>query len=93
MNAGNPGNILHDGSEYNYTSYTQTGKTSAIRRAAVREAGVSRHHGGTIEGLPQNPHTITLLSYRGYCLETPVSQKAIRPIAVVFPVFKLNNYL
>ena len=26
--------------------YAQTGKTTAIRRAAVREAGVSRHHVG-----------------------------------------------
>ena len=32
----------------------QTGKTAAIRRRAVRENGVSRHHGmSKIEGPPQ----------------------------------------
>ena len=28
----------------------RTAKTTAITRAAVRETGVSRHHGGPIEG-------------------------------------------
>ena len=31
--------------------FHQTGKTTTIRRTAVREAGVSRGHGGSIEGL------------------------------------------
>ena len=29
---------------------------------AVRETSVSRHHGGTIEGLPKTPQTIVALS-------------------------------
>ena len=32
----------------------QTGKTTAIRRIAVRETSVSRHNGGPINGLSQN---------------------------------------
>ena len=32
-------------------------KTTAIRRAAVRETSVSRHHGGPIEGPPETPRT------------------------------------
>ena len=31
------------------------GKTTAIRRVAVRETGVSRQHGGPIEGAPATP--------------------------------------
>ena len=30
----------------------RTGKTTAIRRTAVREAGVSQHYGGTNEDIP-----------------------------------------
>ena len=36
----------------------QNGKTTTIRRSAVREAGVSRHHGGPIEG-PTETHQIS----------------------------------
>ena len=35
---------------------TRKAKT-AIRRTAVRETGVSRHHGGPIEGPPETPRT------------------------------------
>jgi len=35
----------------------QAGKTAAIRRTAVREAGVSRHHRATIECPPETPPT------------------------------------
>ena len=39
-----------------------TGKTTAIRRIAFREAGVSRiQRGGSIEGTPWNPPCITAL--------------------------------
>jgi len=34
----------------------QTGKTTPIRRTAVRETGVSWHHGGLIEGPHEIPH-------------------------------------
>ena len=37
------------------TSSNQAGKATAIRRIAVRETSVSRHHGGSIEG-PLKPH-------------------------------------
>ena len=40
-----------------------TGKTTPIRRTAVRVTGVSRHHTGRIEGTPATPRTITALSY------------------------------
>ena len=30
-----------------------------------RQTGVSRHHGGPIEGPPETPWTITIVSYRG----------------------------
>ena len=33
------------------------GKTTPIRRIAVRETGVSRHHEGLIEGPPETPQT------------------------------------
>ena len=36
-------------------TFYQTRKTTAIRRVAVRETGVSRHHGGPIEGPPETP--------------------------------------
>ena len=42
---------------------SQAGKTTAIRRTAVREASVSRHHGGPIEGPPETSRTMTTLSY------------------------------
>ena len=32
-------------------------KTAPIRRVAVRETGVSRYHGGPIEGPPETPRT------------------------------------
>ena len=44
-----------------------TGKTTAIRRKAVRETGISRHRGGLIEGRPQTPRTITeLYRFEGF---------------------------
>ena len=36
-----------------------------IRRIAVRGNGVSSHHGGSIEGAPETPPTVTALSNRG----------------------------
>ena len=38
-------------------------KTIAIRRTGIRDTSASRHHGGTIEDLPETPLTITTLSY------------------------------
>ena len=35
----------------------------ATRRTAVRETGLSRHHGGPIEGPLETPRTITALWY------------------------------
>ena len=32
----------------------RTGKTTAIRRIAVKETSVSRHHGNPIEGLSES---------------------------------------
>ena len=46
----------------------RTGKTTAIRRTAVREASVSQHHGGPIEGPLRSPvqqRTIVLRSISG----------------------------
>ena len=53
----------------------KNGKTTAIRRAAVRETGFSRHHGGPIEPSPLfwNPSYITALSYlRGPSIGSPL---------------------
>ena len=51
-------------------------KTRAIRRAAVREAGVSWHHGDTIEGLSETPSdhhiTIVLRGLRGVLNQAPI---------------------
>ena len=65
----------------------QTRKTTAIRRIAVRETDVSRHHEELFKD-PMRPHrTMVLESLRGYltwlpiCQETPVSRTAIRLIA------------
>ena len=38
----------------------ETGKTTAIRRIAVRETGISRHNKDPIEGLPESTQTITV---------------------------------
>ena len=38
-------------------SHCRSGKTTAIRRIADRQTGVSRHHGGSIEGSPEIPQT------------------------------------
>ena len=47
-----------------FRAFDQTGKTTAIRRIAVRECGVSRHDRGPIEHLPpETSWTITALSY------------------------------
>ena len=41
----------------------QTGKTTPIRRAAVRETGASRHQGGPTEvPLPETPRTTIALN-------------------------------
>jgi len=40
------------------------GKTTAIRRVAVRETGVFQHHWGPVDG-PATPLTITALLYGG----------------------------
>ena len=34
-----------------YSAVTPNGESTAIRRVAVRETGISWHHGGPIEGL------------------------------------------
>ena len=48
---------------------TETGKTTVIRRIAVRETGVSRHHEGTIAGplknLGSSQHSIVKMWLRG----------------------------
>ena len=49
--------------EKKFVMHPGLGKTKAIRRIAVRETSVSRHHGGPIEGPPENPPYITTLSY------------------------------
>ena len=61
----------------------ETGKTTPIKRTAVRETGVSRHHGAPLRGPPWNPsdhHSTTVLrSFRGRpqsCRETPASRTA-----------------
>ena len=42
----------------------QIGKRTAIWRKAVRETGISRHHGGPFGGQPpETPLIITALSY------------------------------
>ena len=46
-------------------SYGHTGKTTMIRRTAVRETRVSRQHGGPIEGPPEISPIIIALSYWG----------------------------
>jgi len=46
-----------------FEEYVQTGKTTAIRRTAVRETIVSRYHGGSIEGPPETLRTVRALSY------------------------------
>ena len=52
-------------------SFLLTGNTTAIRRTAVRETGLSRYHGGKIEGPPDVPsasqHSIVLRGLRGFC--------------------------
>ena len=35
--------------------HQQTGKTTVIKRTVVRETGVSWHHKGSIEDLPETP--------------------------------------
>ena len=45
--------------------YLWTGKTALIRRIAVRETSVSRHHGGQLLVLLKLPY-ITALSYLGF---------------------------
>ena len=62
------------------------GKTTAIRLIAVRETGVSRHHGGSFEGPPETPRTSEYYRIEGFkwgpligpplCRETPVSRTA-----------------
>ena len=48
-----------------YVQYKQTAKTTAIRRRAVREVRVSRHHGGPAEGPPKTSvHHISIV-FRG----------------------------
>ena len=44
-------------------AYSQTEKPTAIKRTAVRETSVPRHHGGGIESPSEAPRTITALSY------------------------------
>ena len=41
----------------NISQRALAGKTTAVRLIAVRETGVSRHHGGPIEGPPETPRT------------------------------------
>ena len=41
----------------------QAGKTTQTGRPVVQETGISRHHWGPIEGLPEIPQTITTLWY------------------------------
>ena len=41
-------------------------KTLAIRRAAVRETSVSRHHGGPIEGPPETPRISLYYRINGF---------------------------
>ena len=42
------------------------GKTAAIRRTAVREAGVSRHHGGPIGDTPETTRTSRYYRREGF---------------------------
>ena len=43
--------------KWKYSFLSVFPKTTAIRRAAVRETSVSRHHRGTIEGPTETPRT------------------------------------
>ena len=68
-----------------FLSFAQLNKMKIIRLIAVRETGISRHHGGQIEGPPETPrtsqhyhiegindieyHNFQLHSYRGNMLE------------------------
>ena len=53
----------------------QNGKPTPIRRAAVREAGVSRHHGGPIEGAPP----LKLPKYHSTIVLRGLREPSIRP--------------
>ena len=51
--------IAHSGARfYLVNPYCQTEETTAIRRIAVQETCVNWHHGGLIEGIPENPRTL-----------------------------------
>ena len=64
--------------------YCQAGKTTVIRRVAVRETGVSRHNGGPIKGNPSIilwwPEGLKGVPSIGppWCRETPVSWTVAR---------------
>ena len=65
-----------------YSLMNQTGKTTPIRRAAVRETGASRHQGGPTEvPLPETPRTTSQHStaLRGALNWSPITQS--------FPVY------
>ena len=47
----------------NFQDVAQTGKTTAIRCTAARETGLSRNHGGLIEGSPETPYITAALLY------------------------------
>ena len=42
------------------------GKTTTMRRTAVRENGVCQHHVSPIEGLPEIPRTSNHYDFEGY---------------------------
>ena len=52
-----------------------TGKTTAIRRIAVRETSVSRHYGGPIE-TPLNHSTVVLMGLRGLWISSYMSDRS-----------------
>ena len=45
-------------------AYSVAKKTTAIRRIALRETSVCRHHGGPIEGIPPETSRTTTQHYR-----------------------------
>lgn len=75
----------------------ETGRTTSTRRVAVREAAVSRQHGGPIEGPPETPRTSQHCRIQGFkgrpsiasplCRETQIFRTDIRLTGVVFPVW------
>ena len=57
-------------------------KTTAIRRIAVRETGVSRPHGGPIEGPPEAPRApqrYRVEGFKGALNYSPIMPRDARP--------------